>query len=146
MADSPPPGWQTIRDKQPSWLHMTIKLPKDHYFQGEEIDATVTFANDDPSKLYELELMSIPWIVNFHAFDEAGHEAVNPIEWYYGWYGIMYCGAVQVERWAPTPLRFPSIGPRDSIIPASTEFMARDSSWRSRPGRSPRRYRSFPIL
>lgn len=92
----PPPGtpWQKLRDHQPATLHLKLTLTKDHFFQGERIDATLEFSNDDASHPYMLTVGAGQPGGAFEASDAKGHPCVDPLEWFYNWYGIVGGGPV----------------------------------------------------
>jgi len=77
----PPPSWQDIRTHQPAALHLKITLAKDHFFQGEKIDATLEFSNDDPKTTYNLWIGGPQPFATFHGQDAQGHELVDPHQW-----------------------------------------------------------------
>jgi hypothetical protein len=79
------PTWKDARDHQPQGLHLKMTLPKDHFFQGEEIDATLDFSNDDTSASYNLEVGYKPCAV-FYASDEKGRPVPNPVKWINDWF------------------------------------------------------------
>jgi hypothetical protein len=67
-------------------LTLTLAVPKRHFFQGEEIDATLTFTNHSPHPYYTWmggydRSGRIPDIT-FHAQDTRGGEVADPIGWY----------------------------------------------------------------
>ncbi len=44
--EKPQPSWQTVRDKQPAGMRLTMALPKTHFHLGEVITATLTFSSE----------------------------------------------------------------------------------------------------
>ena len=80
-----PAGWQEIRDHQPAALHLKLTLAKDHFFQGERIDAALEFSNDDAQKPFSVIVgVAAPGAI-FHAADESGHAVANPFQWSDDW-------------------------------------------------------------
>ncbi len=67
------PDWQTIRDHQPAKMQLKLSLPKDHFFLGEEIPATLIFP-------YDRTNYSNGYC--FYGFDEKNKPLVNSI---YAW-------------------------------------------------------------
>ncbi len=43
-----PTDWQNTRKAQPEGLTLKLTLPKDHYYQGEVINAALKFSNTPP--------------------------------------------------------------------------------------------------
>ncbi len=83
---TPDSKWQELRGKQPPALHLKLTLPKTEFFQGEQIDATLDYSNDDPKisclvGSYYGTLDEPPAI--FHALDEKGNAAPDPLKWYH---------------------------------------------------------------
>jgi len=78
--------WREIRDHQPAALHLKLSLAKDLFFQGEKIDATLEFSNDDARSPYSLAVgTGTPGVV-FHATDDKGNAVVDPLQWRNDWY------------------------------------------------------------
>ncbi len=81
--------WQTIRDHQPAGLTVKMTLPKDHFFQGEKIEATLDFTNTNPKVSYALaergEFQTS--MTDFPARDEGSKPITNPLDW---------------QRWVPS--------------------------------------------
>ena len=65
-------NWQDVRNHQPAALHLKLILPKDHVFQGEKIDATLEFSNDDATRFYSVAVGTATPGAVFHAFDQNG--------------------------------------------------------------------------
>lgn len=100
--------WQEVRDHQPPALHLKMALPKDHFFQGEKIDATLDFTNDDANTPYSLEVgTGIPGGA-FHAFDNKGNSVVDPLQWFYDWHGITITGPVGLHNLGHYSLLLPA--------------------------------------
>jgi len=75
---SPVSDWQKVRAHQIALVHLKMILAKKEFYQGEKIEATLEFSNDDPdtySHDYSLE----PNSVVFHAKDSLGHDLVDPL-------------------------------------------------------------------
>ncbi len=79
--------WQNIRDHQPSGLHLKLTLPKSHFFQGEEIPATLVFSNQSRQGYHT-------WIgtydrsgrildIGFHAISAESEPVSDPLGWYF---------------------------------------------------------------
>jgi hypothetical protein len=86
------PAWQDVRKLQPEGLQLKMTLPKDHFYQGEIIDATLEFSNTSQAP-YHL------WVGNydrsgritdiaFHAQDATGQQAPDPLAWYFMMGGV----------------------------------------------------------
>jgi hypothetical protein len=75
--------WQTIRDHQPAGLTVKMTLPKDHFFQGEKIEATLDFTNTDPKVSYSMEEPGEfqKSMTDFPARDESGKPVANSLDW-----------------------------------------------------------------
>jgi len=89
FAQNVPPSadWQKVRDHQPAALNLKMTLAKDHFYQGEKIDATLDFVNDDASHPYILIIGNGMSGGFFYAQDATGHQVANPRQQYYLWHG-----------------------------------------------------------
>jgi hypothetical protein len=85
--------WKDVRDHQPPGLHLKMTLPKDHFFQGEEIDATLEFSNDDTTAKYSLEVGYTPCAI-FHADNEKGQPVIDPVRWIHTWFNSDFGGMI----------------------------------------------------
>jgi len=86
QSAAPDAQWQKLRDLQPASLHLKMTLAKDHYFQGEKIDARLDYSNDDPKTIYLLRFLSYLPGATFHAVDDKGHAVVDPVKWQNDWW------------------------------------------------------------
>jgi hypothetical protein len=82
-----PPEWRSIRQSQPEGLQLKLTLPKDHFYQGEMIKASLEFSNLSPTP-YHLWTGNydrsgrIPDIA-FYAQDVAEQPVPDPLAWYF---------------------------------------------------------------
>ena len=74
-------SWDKLRAQQPAAPHLKLTLPKATFFQGEKIDATLDFSNDDPKTIYDLATGAIGPGAAFHATDDKGNNLVDPLDW-----------------------------------------------------------------
>src|SRR3984885_9478599 len=72
-------SWDKLRAQQPAALHLKLTLPKATFFQGEKIDATLDFSNDDPKTIYDLATGAIGPGAASHATDDKGNNLVDPL-------------------------------------------------------------------
>lgn len=77
--------WQSIRDHQPSGLQLKLTLPKDHFFQGEEINGTVEFINNSQVPYYlwtgSASRFGRASGIAFFAESASGHAVIDPLKW-----------------------------------------------------------------
>jgi hypothetical protein len=89
--------WQDARDHQPAGLRLKLTLPKDHYFQGERINATLEFSNDDANHPWSVAVgAGTPGAV-FRASDEKGTPIIDPLKWRNDWYPMVITGPVGIH-------------------------------------------------
>ncbi len=87
MGPFTPPDWPTDRKAQPEGLQLKMTLPKDHFYQGEIINAALEFSNASTTP-YHLWVGNydrsgrIPDIA-FEAQDAAGQRVPDPLQWYF---------------------------------------------------------------
>jgi len=76
--------WSDLLASQPPGLHLKMTLPKKEFFQGEKIDATLDFSNDDPKTLYTFTFFyECTWnTLTFLATDSEGNRVTHPLLWY----------------------------------------------------------------
>jgi hypothetical protein len=99
--------WEHIRAHQPPALHLNITLTKDRFFQGEQIDAIVKFSNDDANRPCAVAVgTGTPGAV-FRAVDANGKAQVEPLGWFYSWYGITITGPVGIHPFGNYALKLP---------------------------------------
>src|SRR5450631_2890530 len=91
---APVSSWQEIRNHQPAALHLKMTLAKDHFYQGEKIDATLDFSNDEATKPYSLAVGAGARGAVFHATDEKGNVVPDPLQWRKDWYPMVSTGPV----------------------------------------------------
>jgi hypothetical protein len=91
---APDSEWQKVRDHQPAALHLKMTLPKKEFYQGEKIDATLDFSNDDAIHPYSVAVGVKVFGVDFHATDEKGGPVIDPLGWYKEWWPEMPGGLV----------------------------------------------------
>jgi hypothetical protein len=77
--------WQEVRDHQPPGLQMKLILPKDHFFQGEEINGTIEFANNSPAPYYlwagSASRFGRASGIAFFAESTSGDGVIDPLAW-----------------------------------------------------------------
>jgi hypothetical protein len=79
--------WQAVRKAQPEGLQLKMTLPKDHFYQGEIIPASLEFSNASQNP-YHLWIGTydrsgrIPDIA-FKAYDAANQPVADPLAWYF---------------------------------------------------------------
>lgn len=88
--------WKELRSKQPAALHLKLTLPKAQFSQGEIIDATLEYSNDDSIKPYSLQV-NTDWII-FDTVDEKGalkqgHSPMSDARWLLDHYNHEYLSA-----------------------------------------------------
>ena len=83
----PNPDYEAVLADQPAGLRLTMTLPKDHFYQGEKIAATLTYSNTGKDSY-------AAWImrgdrsgriqdIRFFGQDEHGTSVEDPIGWIY---------------------------------------------------------------
>ena len=81
------PNWREVRKLQPGELQLKMTLPKDHFYQGEIINAALEFSNTSATPYHV-------WIgtsdrsgritdTAFFANDATGVPVVDPLKWYF---------------------------------------------------------------
>lgn len=76
--------WKKVRAQQPNGLHLSLRVPKISYYQGEIIEATLTFTNTSstPYKIWTGgRSVRLPDVA-FHATDIGGNFAADPLNRY----------------------------------------------------------------
>ncbi len=91
-----PPDYDRLLAAQPPGLSLKITLPKDHFYQGEIIEATLTYGNEG-KEAREVTLNTIDRSgraqdVRFFGRDEHGAAVDDPVGWIY-LHGYMGGGA-----------------------------------------------------
>jgi hypothetical protein len=94
LQAAPTPPWQKVRYHQPAALHLKLTLNRDHFFQGEKIEATLEFSNDDAKKPFTLMVGTATPGAVFHAADANGGAVIDPLEWRDDWYPMAVTGPV----------------------------------------------------
>jgi len=84
-GSQPPPDWQSIRKLQPDGLQLKLTLPKDHFFQGEEINGKVEFINSSPVPYYlwtgSASRFGRASGIAFFAESTSGQGVIDPLKW-----------------------------------------------------------------
>ncbi len=101
------PAWQSARAHQPPKLHLKLSLAKDHYFQGERIDAALDFSNDDTSTPWSVPVGAGEPGGVFHARDAQGVHAINPQQWCRDWFHQVVTGPVGLNQFGQYTLNLP---------------------------------------
>jgi len=84
---APAPVWADVRKQQPDGLLLKMTLPKNHFYQGEIINAALEFSKTSANP-YHLWIGNydrsgrIPDIA-FYAQDAAGQSVPDPLAWYF---------------------------------------------------------------
>jgi hypothetical protein len=79
---------EDIRARQPPGLTLTLSLPKNHFFQGEEIPATLTFSNKSPAPYHLMDAANwdrsrgVMGDIAFYAQNDKGLRVADPVAWY----------------------------------------------------------------
>jgi len=85
--------WQEVRDHQPPGLQLKLTLPKDHFFQGEEINDTIEFANNSPAPYYlwtgSASRFGRTSGFAFFAESTSGDGVIDPLAWMWNKVGDM---------------------------------------------------------
>ena len=77
-----PPDYNKFLAEQPPGLRLTLTLPKDHFYQGEVIHATLTYTNTGKDvREVELNGNGRADSVRFFGSDEHGTAVDDPIAW-----------------------------------------------------------------
>ena len=83
----PNPDYDAILADQPAGLRLTMTLPKDHFYQGEKIAATLTYSNTGKDSYAALimrgDRSGRVQDVRFFGQDEHGAPVADPIGWIY---------------------------------------------------------------
>jgi hypothetical protein len=87
---SPPSGAgypEDVHDHQPAGLTLKLSLPKDHFFQGEKIPATLTFSNKSQAAYHACAAnwdrsRVVMGDIFFRAQSDKGESVVDPVVWY----------------------------------------------------------------
>lgn len=86
-GDTPLPDWQSVRARQPSGVEMKLSLPETHFFQGEEIPATLLFSNKSAQPYHTwtgtYDRSGRIEDIAFYAQDETGRQVADPLGWYF---------------------------------------------------------------
>jgi hypothetical protein len=100
-------SWDQIRTAQPSALHLKMTLAKDHFFQGERIEADLEFSNDDPNTSWSVAVGAGTPGAIFRAIDASGRQLVEPMQWFYNWYPIVIEGPIANHPFGKYALKLP---------------------------------------
>jgi hypothetical protein len=99
--------WQDVRDHQPAGLHLKLTLPRDHFFQGERINATLEFSNDDAKHPWSVAVGAGTPGARFRATDEKGAPIIDPLKWRNDWYPMVITGPVGIHALGHYTLTLP---------------------------------------
>lgn len=105
---APSAKWREIREHQPAALHLKLVLAKDLFFQGEKMDATLEFSNDDSNSPYSLMVGTGDPGAIFHATDEKGNAVIDPLQWRNDWYPMVIMGPVAMHPLGRYSLKLPA--------------------------------------
>lgn len=94
-----PPDYDNVLKTQPHDLHLTLTLPKDHFYQGEIIPVTLTYSNTgkDPYVAFLPNGDRSGRVQNVHFWgqDEHGQPVNDPIGWIF---------SMAISGGGPTPI------------------------------------------